>query len=34
MQIESVDVKTAKKGSLIGLKVAKKAREGDLVYKV
>ena len=34
MQIECVDVKAAKKGSLIGLKIKKKAREGDLIYKV
>jgi len=34
LQIESVDVKTAKKGQLVGLKVKKKAREGDKVLKL
>jgi len=33
IQIESVDVKQAKKGQLIGLKVVKKAKVGDKVYK-
>lgn len=33
LQIESVDVKTAHKGQLVGLKVDKKAKEGDKVYK-
>ena len=34
MQIESVDVKIAKKGQIIGLKVDKPVKEGDLVYKL
>lgn len=34
LQIESVDVKIAHKGDLVGLKADKKARAGDLVYKV
>lgn len=33
MQIESEDVKVAKKGQLIGLKVDKLVRVGDMVYK-
>jgi len=33
LQIESVDVKSAKKGQLVGLKVAKKAKPGDQVFK-
>lgn len=33
MQIESVDVKSARSGQLIGLKVVKPARVGDKVYK-
>ena len=33
MQIESVDVKVAKKGQLIGLKIDKPATVGDIVYK-
>jgi putative protease len=33
MQIESVDVKVAKKGQLIGLKVDKIVAVGDKVYK-
>ena len=33
MQIESVDVKIAKKGQLIGLKVDKPIVVGDIVYK-
>jgi len=33
MQIESVDVKVAKKGQLIGLKVDKVVAVGDKVYK-
>ena len=33
MQIESVDVKVAKKGQLIGLKVDKPVTVGDIVYK-
>ena len=34
MQIEHKEVKAAKKGQDIGLKVKKRCREGDLVYKV
>lgn len=33
MQIESEDVKIAKKGQLIGLKIDKPVRVGDVVYK-
>jgi len=33
LQIESEDVKVAKKGQLIGLKVDKIAAVGDKVYK-
>lgn len=32
LQIESVDVKSAKKGDLVGLKVEKVSKEGDRVY--
>ncbi|OGX31298.1 MAG: hypothetical protein A2787_06430 [Omnitrophica WOR_2 bacterium RIFCSPHIGHO2_01_FULL_48_9] len=34
LQIESVDVKAARKGQLIGLKVDREARVGDKVYKI
>ena len=34
LQIESVDVRQAKKGELVGLKAFKKAKEGDKVYLV
>jgi putative protease len=34
MQIEHANVKTAKKGQSIGLKVKDKVREKDTVYKV
>ena len=34
MQIEHADVQNASAGQSIGLKVAEKVREGDLVYKV
>lgn len=34
LQIESVDVKVAVKGKLVGLKVVSPARVGDKVYKV
>jgi len=34
LQIESVDVKSARKGQLVGLKVSKKARPGDQVFKL
>jgi translation initiation factor IF-2 len=33
MQVESIDVKVAKKGQLIGLKVDKPVVVGDIVYK-
>jgi hypothetical protein len=33
MQIESKDVKVAKKGELIGLKIDKPVAPGDIVYK-
>jgi len=34
MQIEHEDVKTAKKGQSIGLKVNDRVRENDTVYKI
>jgi len=34
LQIESVDVRSARKGQLVGLKVNRPAREGDKVYLV
>jgi len=34
LQIESVDVKSARKGQLVGLKVSKKAKPGDQVFKL
>lgn len=34
LQIESIDVSLAKKGALVGLKVEKRAKEGDKVYWV
>lgn len=34
LQIESIDVKSAKKGQLVGLKVSKPAQAGDKVYKL
>lgn len=34
LQIESVDVKMAKKGKLVGMKIDKAARVGDKVYKL
>ena len=34
MQIERVDVTTAKQGDLIGIKVPQRVRRGDKVYKV
>ncbi|MBI5149547.1 MAG: hypothetical protein HZA28_02085 [Candidatus Omnitrophica bacterium] len=34
MQIESVDVKSARNGQVIGLKVVRPARAGDRVYKM
>jgi len=33
LQIESVDVKSARRGQLVGLKVSKPAKPGDLIYK-
>ena len=33
LQIESVDVKSARRGQLVGLKVSKPAKPGDLVLK-
>lgn len=34
MQVEHDQVQSAKKGDVVGLKVAEKVREGALVYKV
>lgn len=34
MQIEHIEVKEAKKGDSIGLKVKDRVRPGDIVYKV
>jgi len=34
MQIESVDVRSARAGELIGLKVEREARVGDKLYKL
>ena len=34
LQIENSDVKTARKGQLVGLKVKSKVREGDKVFKL
>lgn len=34
LQIESVDVKSAKRGQLVGLKVSKPAQVGDKIYKL
>lgn len=34
LQIESIDVKSAKKGQLVGLKVLKPSQVGDKVYKL
>lgn len=34
MQIEHEEIKTAKKGQTIGLKIDEKAKENDEVYKV
>jgi hypothetical protein len=34
LQIESVDVKVARKGQLVGLKVVKKVKAGDKIYKL
>lgn len=34
LQIESVDVKSARKGQLVGLKISKKAKPGDQVFRL
>jgi len=34
MQIEHEDVKEAKRGDSVGLKVDERVREGDIVYKI
>ena len=34
MQINNVDVKQAKTGDLVGIKVTERVRRGDIVYKV
>ena len=34
MQIDRVDITTAKQGDLIGIKVPQRVRRGDKVYKV
>jgi selenocysteine-specific translation elongation factor len=34
MQIDNVDVDTAKKGDSVGIKVPDRVRPGDIVYKV
>jgi hypothetical protein len=34
MQIESVDVKIARRGQVIGMKIAKAPKIGDSVYKM
>jgi selenocysteine-specific translation elongation factor len=34
MQINNVDVKEAKKGDAIGIKVSDRVRRGDTIYKV
>ena len=34
MQIDNVDVKQAKAGDSIGIKVSERVRRGDMVYKV
>jgi len=34
MQIDNVDVKQAKAGDSIGIKVSERVRRGDIVYKV
>jgi selenocysteine-specific translation elongation factor len=34
MQIENKDVKQAKKGKSVGIKVPERVRPGDIVYKV
>jgi len=34
MQIDNVDVKEAKAGDAVGVKVSERVRRGDIVYKV
>ncbi len=34
MQIENKDVKAAKKGQSVGIKVPERVRPGDIIYKV
>ena len=34
MQIDNVDVNTAKRGDSVGVKVSERVRRGDTVYKV
>jgi len=34
MQIDNVDVKQAKAGDSVGIKVSERVRRGDMVYKV
>jgi selenocysteine-specific translation elongation factor len=34
MQIDNVDVKQAKAGDLVGIKVSERVRRGDIAYKV
>jgi putative protease len=34
MQIDNVDVKQAKAGDAIGVKVSERVRRGDIIYKV
>jgi selenocysteine-specific translation elongation factor len=34
MQIENKDVKQAKKGQSVGIKVSERVRPGDVIYKV
>jgi len=34
MQINNVDVKEAKTGDSVGIKISERARRGDIVYKV
>jgi selenocysteine-specific translation elongation factor len=34
MQIDNVDVKQAKAGDLVGIKVSERVRRGDIIYKV
>ena len=34
LQVESLDVKSAKKGQLVGLKLDRSVNEGDILYKI